>query len=150
MAYPYPYYNSYMGNYYAPQSPYIAPQAQGTQQPINIPTQAQNAPTAQNNGLIWVQGETGAKSYMIPPNSTVLLMDSEAQRFYLKSVDLSGMPSMRIFEYSEIPSESRQNAPESTKAVDMDKYITKEEFERRLAEIAPKAAKKKSEVIGDE
>lgn len=148
---PYPYYNSYMNNYYTPQSPYIAPQAQGAQQGINIPTQAQNAPTAQNNGLIWVQGETGAKSYLVAPNTTILLMDSEAQKFYLKSADTSGMPlPLRVFEYSEIGSKSHQNAPEAPKAADMDKYITRDEFERKLAEIAPKTAKKKGEVIGDE
>lgn len=147
----YPYYNSYLGGYYAPQTQYNAPQAQNAQQPINIPTQAQNAPTAQNNGLIWVQGETGAKSYIVAPNTTVLLMDSEAQKFYIKSADASGMPlPLRIFEFAEIPSESHQNAPESTKAVDMDKYITREEFERKLAEIAPKTAKKKGDLISDE
>ena len=65
----YPYYNSYLGGYYAPQTQYNAPQTQNAQQPINIPTQAQNTPTTQNNGLIWVQGETGAKSYMLAPNT---------------------------------------------------------------------------------
>lgn len=57
---------------------------------------------AVNQGLLWVQGEAGAKSYLVAPNSTVLLMDSEAQRFYLKSVDASGMPTMRTFEYTEV------------------------------------------------
>lgn len=142
----YPYYNSYLGGYYAPQTQYNAPQAQNAQQPINIPTQAQNAPTTQNNGLIWVQGETGAKSYMLAPNTTVLLMDSEAQRFYIKATDASGMPlPLRIFEYAEIPSQSHQNAPETPKEFDINKYITREEFDRRLAEIMPKSARKKED-----
>ena len=54
------------------------------------------------NGLIWVQGEAGAKSYLVAPNTTVLLMDSEAQRFYVKSTDAAGMPTMKTFEYSEV------------------------------------------------
>lgn len=137
----YPYYNPYM-NYFAPQPQYNAPQATNAAQPINIPTQAQNAPTTQNNGLIWVQGETGAKSYMIAPNSTVLLMDSEAQKFYLKSTDASGMPlPLRTFTYAE----TQQNTPEAPKA-DMDKYITRDEFERKIAEIT----QKKEGIIGDE
>ena len=57
--------------------------------------------TQQNNsGLIWVQGEAGAKSYMVAPNNTVALWDSESQTVYLKSADASGMPSMRILDYS--------------------------------------------------
>lgn len=58
------------------------------------------------NGLIWVQGEAGAKSYLVAPNTTVLLMDSEAERFYIKSSDASGMPMpLRVFEYHETVTE---------------------------------------------
>lgn len=100
-----------------------------------------------NNGLIWVQGESGAKSYLVAPNATVMLMDSEGERFYLKSADASGMPlPLRIFDYKE-----RANATVSDfKAPTNDfseldgKYITREEFERRMASIAPQAATKKT------
>lgn len=79
---------------------------------------------APSNGLIWVQGETGAKSYIVAPNATVLLMDSEQQRFYIKSADSSGMPlPLRVFEYKEI-----------TEQAD-DKYITREEVEKMLADL---------------
>lgn len=60
-------------------------------------------PSHNQNGassLIWVQGEAGAKSYMVAPNNTVALWDSESQTVYLKSADASGMPSMRILDYS--------------------------------------------------
>lgn len=50
--------------------------------------------------LIWVQGEAGAKSYMVAPGNTVALWDSEAQTIYLKSADASGMPSMRVLDYT--------------------------------------------------
>ena len=107
------------------------------------PMQAQQP----NNGLIWVQGESGAKSYLVAPNATVMLMDSEGERFYLKSADASGMPlPLRVFDYKE-----RQNAPTSDfKAPTSDfseldgKYITREEFERRMASIAPQTATKKT------
>lgn len=50
----------------------------------------------------WVQGANGARSYIVAPNTTVLLLDSENQRFYLKSADASGMPMpLRTFEYAE-------------------------------------------------
>lgn len=50
-------------------------------------------------GPIWVQGEQAAKSYMVAPGSTVALWDSERQTIYLKSVDQSGMPTMRVLDY---------------------------------------------------
>lgn len=60
------------------------------------------------NSIIWVQGEAGAKSYMVAPNTTVALWDSETQTIYLKSADASGMPSMRILDYT-----IRQNGSQS-------------------------------------
>ena len=75
--------------YSAPQ--YQIPQAQPVQQVQN--------PTQQNNPMIWVQGETGAKSYLLAPNTTLPLWDSENQVIYLKSADASGMPSMKILDY---------------------------------------------------
>ena len=65
-------------------------------QPITQPQQQAN------QSLIWVQGEAGAKSYLVAPGANVLLMDSEAQRFYIKSVDASGVPTMRVYEYKEL------------------------------------------------
>jgi hypothetical protein len=53
-----------------------------------------------NSNLIWVQGEAGAKSYLVAPNTTVPLWDSEAQKIYLKSADVSGMPSIKTLEYT--------------------------------------------------
>lgn len=92
-----------------------------------------------NNGLIWVNGEVGAKSYLVAPGNTVMLMDAENSTFYLKSADASGMPMpLRIFDYKE-----RQNSTTSDfKAPTSDfseldvKYITREEFERRMASLS--------------
>ena len=53
-----------------------------------------------NSSVIWVQGEAGAKSYLVAPNNTVQLWDSESQTIYLKSADASGMPSMKILDYT--------------------------------------------------
>ena len=78
------------------------------QQPMVQQVQQMPTPAPQtNNGLVWVQGEVAAKSYPVAPNCTVMLMDSEGERFYLKSADSSGMPlPLRVFEYTE-----RNNAP---------------------------------------
>lgn len=65
---------------------------------INQPMYSQ--PQQAQNGIIWVQGEAGAKSYLVAPNNTVQLWDSEAQTIYLKSADASGMPSMKVLDYT--------------------------------------------------
>ena len=138
---------------YYPQTPYFSPQNANNVQP-NISTPVMPTPPASaNNGLVWVQGETGAKSYIVAPNSTILLMDSEAQQFFLKSADASGMPlPLRIFTYKEVTQPTAQNiAPEEEKTIDLDKYVTREEFDRRLAEITQKKPiQKKAEVKDDE
>lgn len=79
------YYNGYPATYQP-----LYPQYQ---QPV---IQNQN----QQNGVIWVQGEAGAKSYMVAPNSTVTLWDSENQTIYLKSADATGMPSIKTLDYT--------------------------------------------------
>lgn len=73
------------------------------QQPmIPGPAQPQPTPPAPQSNPIWVQGEEGAKAYMVAPGSSVMLMDSENTVFYLKSSDQSGMPlPLRIFDYTE-------------------------------------------------
>ena len=75
------------------------------------------------SGLNWVQGEAGAKSWYITPGATVLLMDSENQRFYLKSADLNGVPAMRTFQYSEV------GAQQPTHPAESQTFVTTEAFE---------------------
>ena len=71
-----------------------------------------------SGGIVWVQGLEAAKSYMVAPGASVMLMDSESQTFYIKSTDPSGMPlPLRVFEYKERTSQQ---------PVD---YITRQEFD---------------------
>ena len=118
------------------------------QQPIVQQVQQMPTPAPQtNNGLVWVQGEVAAKSYPVAPNCTVMLMDSEGERFYLKSADASGMPlPLRVFEYTE-----RNNAPTgdfkggTSGFSEMDdRFVTREEFERRMASIGSQRKCKES------
>lgn len=91
------------------------------------------------NGILWVQGDAGAKSFIVGAGQTVLLMDSEADKFYIKSADMSGMPSMRTFEYSEI---MPVNASKNDFTPELDKYLTKDEFYAEMAKLSKKGAKK--------
>lgn len=130
----YPQYQQLSPYTYQPQVP--APmdrlaqlQAQQYQMPNNgMPLQAPQQPPQTNQGLLWVQGEAGAKSYLVAPNTTVLLMDSEGSRFYLKTTDPAGMPSLRVFEYTEV-SQNTPQAPQSAQT-DLDsKYVTRAEYD---------------------
>jgi hypothetical protein len=79
----------------------------GYQNYQNYQSQMQSQSQApQSGGIIWVQGEAGAKSYLVAPNNTIQLWDSESQTIYLKSADASGMPSMKILDYT-----IRSNSP---------------------------------------
>ena len=108
-------------------------------QPPTTPPTTQPMAQQGNNGLIWVQGEAGAKSYLVAPGNTVMLMDSEGERFYLKSADASGMPMpLRTFDYKERLNATTSDfkAPTSDFSELDGKYITREEFERRMASMA--------------
>lgn len=91
---------------------------------------------AQNVGIIWVQGEAGAKSYMVAPNTTVQLWDSESQTIYLKSADASGMPSMRIIDYT-----IRDNTPKGPNLGAQSDYVTRSELQGVLDELNALKAK---------
>lgn len=98
--------------------------------------QTMQQPQQQNSGgLLWVQGIEGAKSHFVEPGRSALLMDSESNSFFIKSADTSGMPlPLRIFDYKE---RTVQQAPQQPTAavIDTSSYITREEFEQRIAQI---------------
>ena len=115
MAYGYTY-----GNYFAPPTP--------------DPLQQMRMPQQNNSGITWVSGEAGAKAYLVAAGTSVLLMDSEASRFYIKSTDASGMPMpLRVFDYTE-RAQMANIAPGASKTAGMD-FVTREEFKALSARI---------------
>lgn len=90
------------------------------------------APQQPNSSIIWVQGEAGAKSYLVAPSNTVQLWDSERQTIYLKSADASGMPSMRILDYTF--RDAPQGSQMAQKPVGVD-YPTRDEFNALKGQI---------------
>ena len=108
----------------------------------NFANYPQNPPSnVQQNGIIWVQGEAGAKSYLVAPNNTVQLWDSEKQVIYLKSADASGMPSMKILDYT-IRNNEQPQAPVAVADVE---YVTKDEFNSFVERIQAQLEKPKKE-----
>lgn len=160
MAFEYNYGGYPVGNYYAPPMPDQLAQLRGAAyQPMmgqqmapNMQPQAQNrAPQspaqpvqqtqqAQQNGggTIWINGEAGAKGYLVAPGSTVMLMDADAPVFYLKSADAAGVPSLRIFDYKERTAAVRM-PPETPKEPTVE-YVPRETFDALVAKTDALAA----------
>lgn len=90
-----------MPNIMPEQAQYANPYQQPTQQPQIFPSQMSGTSAGQPNDRIWVQGEAGAKAYLIAPNATVTLWDSESPTIYIKSADANGMPSTQILDYTD-------------------------------------------------
>lgn len=85
------------------------------QQPMQQPQQP---------SIEYVNGLEGAKAYLIPPNSTRLLMDSDATYFYIKTSNEVGQANVRAFEYVEVTDKVGQ--PVKTKKPE---YATKQDVE---------------------
>ncbi len=106
------------------------------QQQFNQPVVPQQ-PTTTDNGILWVQGEAGAKSWAVAPGKSVMLMDSESNTFYIKSSDQSGMPMpLRIFDYTERSTQQQtQSQVLQHQEIDTSKFVTKDELEEKLEEL---------------
>lgn len=109
--------------------------AYGTGYPMNyqqqyMPQQIQPQYNQQGNcDIIWVQGEAGAKSFLVSPNSTVQLWDSENQFIYLKSTDAYGKPTIRTFEYKEVVNNTQDKLNRLSENENKSEYVTKAEFD---------------------
>ena len=96
-------------------------------------------PQQQQTGITWVQGEAGAKAYPVAPNTTVDLWDSEEQTIYLKSADMSGMPSMKILDYTVRDSVNpKNNHLTEQPVIDTSMFVTYDDLDARLEELTSK------------
>ncbi len=127
---PYPNFYPYQQPYFQPPMPdQLAQLRQGQYQQQMSPPAQQN-----NNGIIWVQGEEGAKGYLVAAGNSVMLMDSENSTFYIKSTDASGMPlPLRVFDYTERTTASKMLslAPQAPGV----EYVTRQEFDALAARL---------------
>ena len=101
--------------------------------------QIQNQTTQQRtseNNIIWVKGKENARSMQLPPNSTVILLDSETGKFYIKTTDDIGLGRLRIFNYTEQPdNQQEENGVKTQTLPDLSNYVTKEQLNKLLKEI---------------
>ena len=108
----------------------------------NIPQMQQVSQTAQTGGLIWVDGEVGAKAYQLPSglpaNQPVALWDTNDTVIYLKSMNPMGMPNPLQKAHYTLeehrgtgPARSGASEPEH----DMTQYVRKEDMDRMKQEL---------------
>lgn len=67
------------------------------QQQFQFPMMQQNT---MPDDRIFVQGDVGAKAYIVAPGNTVTLWDSENPVIYRKSVNSQGVPVMQRIRYT--------------------------------------------------
>ena len=78
----------------------------------------QTQPQPQPMQVQYVNGKQSAEAYQMPISSSVILMDSNHPRFYLKQTDASGVVTLKSYDFKEAEDEK---PPE---------YVTKQEFEK--------------------
>ena len=112
--------NQYKGQY----------QQMPMQQPMmqQIPMQTMAQPT-QTNDMIWVLSEVEAQSYPVAPNNSVILWDKNNDVVYIKSVNMQGVPSMRILDYKERTADNAAKTPVEHKCQCGDKFVLKKDFQ---------------------
>ena len=86
------------------------------QSPFMMPFVQQSQPVTQQN-IQYVNGKQSVDSYQLPANSSVILMDSNLARFYVKQTDASGLATVKSYDFKETEEEKPKE------------YVTKEEFE---------------------
>lgn len=103
------------------------------------PPPAPQQPQAVQSNVIGVDGEIGAKAYMVPPGMTgpIALWDTNDNVIYLRTYNAAGMPNpLRKLRYVE--EEMTPNLPmgqSGASQVDTSKFVTKEDFEQLRQEI---------------
>lgn len=170
-----PYYAPYYRpmNYYNPvvpndmsnmqnQQPIQQTQQMPVQQPIQPMQMAQPTPMPSND-MLWVLNETEATSYPVAPNNSVTLWDKNQDTVYIKSVNMQGVPSMRILDYTERTADNAPKTPEkhvcqcgkdfvridTFKALQSEFEVLRSELDELKAKPKAKTAKKAVEEVDD-
>lgn len=119
-----PYGNNYMNR------PYQSYQSIPSMQQQFYPNTTQSS----QNNIIWVKGKENARSMQLPPNSTVVLLDSEVGKFYIKTTDDIGLGKIRVFNYTEEP-DIQSSSTDSNPNLDLSNYVTKTQLEQAIKEM---------------
>lgn len=123
-----PYYNNYSA-YQPYQSHYNQRQAQNypsyQYQPQMPPTSPMMSPNNAPQPIVaYVNGIEGAKGYILYPNQTAILFDSDnKEKFYIKTADANGVPMLeKYIKIKEDSAPAPVHMPEN-------EFVTRKEFE---------------------
>ena len=124
---------AYNPNYFFPNG-YQPMQMQPIPQQMN-PQQAmiQNLPqSGGSGGILWVQGEEGAKAFPVNAGNTVLMMDVESPTVYMKTVESNGRPQpLKVYDLVERTAQNQPVSPSDSK----ERNVSREEFEELRSEV---------------
>ena len=137
--YPVPYQNNWN---YSGVGQQMFPQLQGTQMSF---ANQQTQTSQYGPGLIWVDGEVGAKAFQMPSgwaaNQPIALWDTNDTIIYLKSTNPMGMPNpiqkahYTLEEYRGTgPAKSTAPGPEKPDP-DLTQYVRKDDMDRMKQEL---------------
>lgn len=82
----------------------------------------------------WVLGVENAKSYPLRPGDSIVLLDSEQLRCYVKTCDVNGMCNLKAYDLVEPVA-----APAST-PIDTSQFVTRKELNDILQPLQAAAA----------
>ena len=88
-----------------------------------FPYQATPPLLQQTQTIQYVKDKQSAEAYQMPVNSSVILMDSNQARFYMKQTDASGVATIKAYDFKEAEDEKPKE------------YVTKQEFEAFKAKM---------------
>lgn len=127
-------------------TPYYAPYARpmGYYNPVipqevaNMQNQQPQMPMMQNtltNDMLFVLNETEATAYPVAPNNSVTLWDKNKDTVYIKSVNMQGVPSMRVLDYKERSTENSTKMLVEHECKCGNKFVRIDVFERLQADF---------------
>ena len=116
-----------------------SPQFQPSVSSISPSYQQTSSGQVQNN-IIWVKGKENARSMQLQPNSTLIMLDNQANKFYIKTTDDIGLGKIRVFNYTEEEdneinnnnNNNQQNIP------DLSQYVTKDQLQDIISSLKEK------------
>lgn len=128
-------------NYGQPMIPtaYQVPSYSGTNYQTTVPMQQSYAPAPMSSNVIPVDGEVGAKAYMLPSGSTgpIALWDTNDNVIYMRTFNAAGMPNpLKKLRYvEEEPAQMLPSQSGAASQIDTSQFVTKDDFEALRQEI---------------
>lgn len=126
---------------YQPYNPYQSFYNQPVQQPIQQPQQPapMMTPPTIRAEIVQVDDEQAAANYPVAVGTPQMMMAKDDSAIFVKTAYANGQYQLDVFP-------KRPPRPKTT-AVDMDAYITRDEFERRLSDLTKGSHKCANETV---